>query len=156
MACFSSRVGKQDLKEIIKDWLGPQPDSAIQPKPQELLHMKCEFITHYIKDDSKPKHSIVSTENRKYLEDYAKHSMDSRSTRSTHWIPEALEPLHDACGIRLQRAQRIVKPGAAGLLKFVEWSRIRDSTWHVPYPLVTTWLSVELVDIQGNYSIVLE
>ena len=57
----------------------------------------------------------------------------------------------NTCGIRLQRAQRIVKPGAAGLLKFVECSRIRDSTWHVPYPLVTTRLGIGLVDIQGNY-----
>jgi len=33
---------------------------------------------------------------------------------------------------------------------------IRDSTWHVRYPLVTTRTKIELVDILGNYSTGLE
>ena len=43
-----------------------------------------------------------------------------------------------------------VKPGATGLLTGVEYSRVNDSIWHVPYPLVITRLGVELVDIQGK------
>ena len=43
-----------------------------------------------------------------------------------------------------------VRPGAAGLLTGVEYSRVKDSTWHVPYPLVITRLGIELVDIQGK------
>ena len=43
-----------------------------------------------------------------------------------------------------------VKPGATGLLTGVEYSRVKDSIWHVPYPLVITRLGVELVDIQGK------
>ena len=43
-----------------------------------------------------------------------------------------------------------VKPGATGLLTGVEYSRVKDSTWHVPYPLVITRLGIELVDIQGK------
>lgn len=49
-----------------------------------------------------------------------------------------------------------VRPGAAELLIGVECSRIRDSTWHVRYPLVTTRTKIELVDILGNYSTGLE
>ena len=43
-----------------------------------------------------------------------------------------------------------VKPGATGLLTGVEYSRVKDSIWHVSYPLVITRLGVELVDIQGK------
>ena len=31
-----------------KDWSDPQPDSAIQPKAQGLLHMEREYFTHHI------------------------------------------------------------------------------------------------------------
>ena len=43
-----------------------------------------------------------------------------------------------------------VKPRATGLLTGVEYSRVKDSIWHVSYPLVITRLGVELVDIQGK------
>ena len=43
-----------------------------------------------------------------------------------------------------------VKPGATGLLTGVEYSRVKDSIWHVSYPLVITRLGIELVDIQGK------
>ena len=43
-----------------------------------------------------------------------------------------------------------VKPGATGPLTGVEYSRVKDSIWHVPYPLVTTRTEVGLVDIQGK------
>ena len=39
----------------------------------------------------------------------------------------------DACRIRLRRARGLVRPGAAGLLTGVEYSRVRDITWNVPY-----------------------
>ena len=38
-----------------------------------------------------------------------------------------------------------------GLLTSVECSRIRDCAWHVPYPIVTTGIGVELVRVQRNY-----
>jgi len=39
-----------------------------------------------------------------------------------------------------------VRPGTAGLLTDMEYSRIRDSTWYVSYPIVTTRIGVELVE----------
>ena len=39
-----------------------------------------------------------------------------------------------------------VRPGAAGLPTNVEYSRVRDSTWYVPYHIVTTCSEVELVE----------
>ena len=59
------------------------------------------------------------------------------------------------CGTAIFRSP-VVRPGAAGLLTGVEYSRVRDSTWNVPYPLVSTQLGVVLVDVQGNYPTMLE
>ena len=52
----------------------------------------------------------------------------------------------DACRTRLRRARGLVRPGAAGLLIGVECSRIRDSTWDIPYHIVTTRTEVGLVE----------
>ena len=35
----------------------------------------------------------------------------------------------DACRTRLRRARGLVRPGAAGLLIGIEYSRVRDSLW---------------------------
>ena len=81
---------KGDLKDFIsEDWFDPQPDSAIQPKARGLLHMERDFITHHIKEDSGLEHQIASMQQRKYSEDYSKHSTKRRR------IPEALEALGD-------------------------------------------------------------
>jgi len=39
-----------------------------------------------------------------------------------------------------------VRSGAAGLLVGVECSRVRDSTWDVPYYIVTTHTEVRLIE----------
>jgi len=52
----------------------------------------------------------------------------------------------DTCRTWLQRARGLIRPEAAGLLTGVEYSGIRDSTWHIPYPIVTTQPGVELVE----------
>ena len=90
--------------------------------------MEREFIAHHIKEDSGLEHLIASMQSRKYLEDYSKHSMKNWRT------PEALEALGNVevlgdCRTRLRRARGLVKPGAAGLLTGVEYSRVRNSAW---------------------------
>ena len=45
-----------------------------------------------------------------------------------------------------------VKPGATGLLIGVDYSGVRDNTWYTPYYLVSTRATVELADVQENYS----
>ena len=45
---------------------------------------------------------------------------------------------------------RCVRPGVAGLLTGVEYSRVRDSAWMYLTSTVTTRIAVELVDVQGN------
>jgi len=75
---------------------------------------------------------------------------DSRSTR------RRLQNYSTPAGLDYEELGGLVRPGAAGLLIGVEYSRVRDSVWDVPYPLVTTRLDIELVDIQENYSIVSE
>ena len=47
---------------------------------------------------------------------------------------------------KTDRAKLVVRPGVAGLLTGVECSRIRNSAWHVPYPIVTTRIEVGLVE----------
>ena len=48
-----------------------------------------------------------------------------------------------------------VRPGAAGLLISIEYSRVRDRSWMYLTSLVTTRVDVELVAERGNYPIVL-
>ena len=45
----------------------------------------------------------------------------------------------------------VVRPGTAGLLTGVEYSRVGSSTWICPTSLVSTRIGVELVEVQGNY-----
>ena len=52
----------------------------------------------------------------------------------------------DAYRTQLRRPRWLVRPGAAGLLIGAKYSKIRDSTWHVPYPGVTTRTEVGLVE----------
>jgi len=50
-------------------------------------------------------------------------------------------PNLSGCGIPV-----LVGPGAAGLLTGVEYSRIKDSAWNIPYCIVTTRIEVEVVE----------
>ena len=43
-----------------------------------------------------------------------------------------------------------VRLGAAGLLTGVEYSRVGSNTWICPPSIVTTRITVGLVDVQGN------
>ena len=54
----------------------------------------------------------------------------------------------DDCRTRLQRAQGLVRPGAAGLLIGIECSRVRDSSWMYLTSLVTTRIGIELAAVQ--------
>ena len=54
----------------------------------------------------------------------------------------------DACRTRLRRARGLVRPGAAGLLIDIEYSRVRDSSWIYLTSLVTTRIRVELAAVQ--------
>ena len=49
-----------------------------------------------------------------------------------------------------------VRPGVAGLLIDIEYSRVRDCTWMYLTSFVTTRIGVELAVVQGNYSTRLE
>ena len=49
----------------------------------------------------------------------------------------------------------VVRPGAAGLLTGIEYSRVRNSSWMYLTSFVTTQLGVELAAVQENYLIVL-
>ena len=44
-----------------------------------------------------------------------------------------------------------VRPGAAGPLTGVEYSRVRDRAWIYLTSFVTSRIAVELVDVQENY-----
>ena len=50
---------------------------------------------------------------------------------------------------------RSVRPEAAGLLTYIECSRVRDSSWMYITSFVTTRVGVELAAVQENYPIVL-
>ena len=54
----------------------------------------------------------------------------------------------DACRTRLRRARRLVRPGAAGLLIGIEYSRVRDSSWMYLTSLVTIRIGVKLAAVQ--------
>ena len=139
-------------KILIEDWFDPQPNSSIQPKARELLHMEREYIVHHIRrwwfGDWAP-HSLEAVE-EKYSEDYSKYS-----TENSKWYKPSVDYLKhlktsskvlDACRTRLRRARGLVRPGAAGLLTGVESSRVRDIAWNIPYHIVTTRTEVGLVE----------
>ena len=48
-------------------------------------------------------------------------------------------------------AAAAVRPGSAGLLTGVEYSRVGSTAWVHPTSTVTTRIAVELVYVQGNY-----
>ena len=56
----------------------------------------------------------------------------------------------DACKTRLRRARGLVRPGAAGLLTGVKYSRVGSSTWIRLTSIVTTRTTLGLVDVQEN------
>ena len=132
-----------------KDKRYPQPDPSSQPKARGLLHMECEYIAHHIRRRNLGlEHLIASMQLGKYLEDYSRHSKDSKPEQ---WIPEALESTQrtssevlNACRTRLRRARGLVRPGAAGLLTGVEYSRVGNTAWGCPTSTVTTRTAVEL------------
>ena len=127
----------------------PQPDPSVQPKARGLLHMECEYITHHIRRrNSGLEHLIASMQPGKCSEDYSRCSKDSKPEQ---WIPDALESTRwtssevlNACGTRLRRARGLVRPGAAGLLTGMEYSRVGSTTWVRPTSTVTTRTTVEL------------
>ena len=121
-----------------------------------LLHMEREYIAHHIRRRNLGlEHLIASMQPKKYSEDYSRCSKDSKPEQ---WIPEALESTRwtssevlNACRTRLRRARGLVRPGAAGLLTGVEYSRVGSTTWVRPTSTITTRTSVELAYVQGNY-----
>jgi hypothetical protein len=66
-----------------------------------------------------------------------KHSM--RSLEHSKTSSEVL----DACRTRLRRARGLVRPGAAGLLTGVEYSKVRNSSWMYLTSFVTTRIGLE-------------
>ena len=137
------------FKSRPKDKNDPQPDPSVQPKAQGLLHMEREYIAHHIRRrNSGLEHLIASMQPGKYSEDYSRCSKDSKPEQ---WIPEAPESTRwtslevlNAHRTRLRRARGLVRPGAAGLLTGVEYSRVGSTAWVHPAPSVTTRTSVEL------------
>ena len=84
----------------------------------------------------------------KYSEDYSRRPVDFKPKQ---WIPEALESTRwtssevlNACRTRLRRARGPVRPGAAGLLAGVEYSKVGSTAWVHPTSTVTTDTAVEL------------
>ena len=93
-------------------------------------------------------HLIASMQPGKYSEDYSGRSKDFKPEQ---WIPEALESTRwtspevlNACRPRLRRARGLVRPGAAGLLTGVEYSRVGSTAWVRPTSTVTTRTTIEL------------
>ena len=71
--------------------------------------------------------------------------------------PEVLEVLEEClqkrttpAGLDYEDLRGLVKPGAAGLLTRMEYSREGSSTWLRPTSFVSTQIGVELVDGLGN------
>jgi len=84
----------------------------------------------------------------KYSEDYSRHSKDFEPVQ---WIPKVLESTRwtssevlNACKTRLRRARGLVRPGAAGLLTVMKYSRVGNTAWARPTSTVTTRTAVEL------------
>jgi len=147
--------------KVPEDKSNLQPHPSVQPKARGLLHMERKYIAHHIRrNDSGLEHLIASIQPKKYSKDYPKRSKDSKPEQRNPEAPESARwpssEVLDACRTRLKSTRGLVGSGAMRLFAGVEYSRIRDGIWHVPYPLVPTQLGVELVDIQGNYSIRLE
>jgi hypothetical protein len=100
-----------------------------QHKTRGLLHMECEFNRTPCKrrpdNYSGHEHLTASTQPRKYSENTFKMKFGRTRRR--------LQKYSNACGTRLRRARRLVKPGHTGLCMWCTSPRIRDGTWHMPY-----------------------
>jgi len=142
MANFFSKTRPEDRND-------PQPDPSVQPKARGLLHMEREHVAHHIKRRNLGlEHLIASMQPEKYSKDYSRRSKDSKPEQ---WILEALESTRwtssevlNACGTRPGRAQGLVRPGAAGLLTGMEYSRVGSIVWICPTFAVTTCTAIEL------------
>ena len=75
---------------------------------------------------------------------------EGRHERRSDYLKYSKMPSHvlDACRTRLRRARGLVRPGTAGLLIDIEYSRIRDSSWMYLTSFVTTRIVVELAAVQ--------
>jgi hypothetical protein len=106
--------------------------------------MESEFIAHHTKEDfgaSVPHSLDAAKKYSDYLKSSTEHSEHSKHSKTPS---EVL----DACRTRLQRARGLVRPRAAGLFTGVEYSRIRDNAWYVPYLIVTTHIGIGLVELK--------
>ena len=120
-----------------------------------------------IHPDSGLEHLIASMQPKKHSEDYTKtlvglrgwttcsrgtrnirlHGQKTRSSRSTR---RTSSEVHDAFKTRLRRAPGLVRPGTAGLLIRMKYSRVGDDAWSYPTSFVPTRIGVELVNGLGN------
>ena len=99
--------------------------------------MECDCLQiPYRRYDSGLKHLMPSMLPRKYLED----TFMMQFGRTRRSLPKYLMPT-----VLDYKDRGLVELGAAGLL-------IRDGTWPIPYAVITTWVRVELVGIEENYS----
>jgi len=106
--------------------------------------MECDCLQiPYRRYDSGLKHLMASMLPRKYLED----TFMMQFGRTRRSLPKYLMPT-----VLDYKDRGLVELGAAGLLIGVECYRIRDGTWPIPYAVITTWVRVELVGIEENYS----
>ena len=69
--------------------------------------------------------------------------------KGTSWYKDRICVLKE--GDFRQMIMDDVRPGAAGLLTGMEYSRVGSRTWLCPTSFVSTRIGVELVDVQGNY-----
>ena len=122
-----------------KDWSDAQPDSAIQPKARGLLHMEREYFAHHMCSRFQGLSTSQPRSKLKYLKDYSTYLKEG---------PEATRT-------RLRRARGLVRPGAAGLIIDIEYSRVRNSSWMYLTSFVITRIGVGLIAVQQNYPIVL-
>ena len=88
----ASEIYFSKILEIMKekDWSDPQPDSAIQPKAQGLLHMECEYFAHHIwsrfrgLSTSQPRSSGSTWRTTRRIRRNQKDVLTTRSTRRRH------------------------------------------------------------------------
>ena len=97
-------------------------------------------------------------DNWKYLEDYSTYLKEGPKVTRRMFL---LEILKDVSPItrRLQdsatKSSGLVRPGAAGVLIGIEYSRVSDTAWMYLTSFITTRIGVELATVQQNYPIML-
>ena len=90
----ASEIYFSKILEIMKekDWSDPQPDSAIQPKAQGLLHMECEYFAHHIWSRFRGLSTSQPRSKWKYLKDYSTYLKEwPEATRRRFWLLEELK-----------------------------------------------------------------